>query len=279
MTTLDELKPTTKNRVMDLVQLAGIDVSDWANFKGGLKKAASNPKYCYEWSFEIKDALIVLNLWHSNTLEENGEIYQSLNLRLFADKMGKLNKKTVEKRAVSMDVALQHASNLGLPIRVILLDGDMQNAEILESKASHVYTRTLDTVEWAVKFYDWKTGECIISRGLRPSPYVDQFDLLSEPGPLEKKLSSTSVYPRSSLVRKRVLLRAKGNCELCNTAGFITHNNLIYLESHHVIPLSEGGNDNINNVVALCPLCHKQAHHGLSRDEIRQRLKSYLHVN
>ena len=34
---------------MDLVKLAGVDVSDWANFKG--KHASTNPKYCYEWSF------------------------------------------------------------------------------------------------------------------------------------------------------------------------------------------------------------------------------------
>jgi hypothetical protein len=36
---------------MDLVAAAGIDVSDWANFEGGQQKAASNPKYCYDWAF------------------------------------------------------------------------------------------------------------------------------------------------------------------------------------------------------------------------------------
>jgi len=45
---VEDLKPKERLRVMDLVSEAGIDVSDWANFKGGEGKAASNPKYCYE---------------------------------------------------------------------------------------------------------------------------------------------------------------------------------------------------------------------------------------
>ena len=51
MSTLDEVKPTVKQRVIDLVSAAGIDVSDWGKFAGGEKRAASNPRYCYEWSF------------------------------------------------------------------------------------------------------------------------------------------------------------------------------------------------------------------------------------
>jgi hypothetical protein len=45
MSTLDELKFTVKQRVIDLVSAAGIDVSDWGKFAGGEKRAASNPKY------------------------------------------------------------------------------------------------------------------------------------------------------------------------------------------------------------------------------------------
>lgn len=48
---LEFLKPKERLRVMDLVESVGIDVTDWANFKGGIERAASNPKYCYEWSY------------------------------------------------------------------------------------------------------------------------------------------------------------------------------------------------------------------------------------
>lgn len=64
---IEDLKPNSRPRVIELVAKAGIDVSDWGNFKGGTEKAASNPKYCYEWSYEnISKKLIVLNLWYDN---------------------------------------------------------------------------------------------------------------------------------------------------------------------------------------------------------------------
>ena len=46
---LEELKLTSHRKVIELVEEAGVDVSDWQNFKGGSGKAASNPKHCYEW--------------------------------------------------------------------------------------------------------------------------------------------------------------------------------------------------------------------------------------
>ena len=33
-----------------------------------------------------------------------------------------------------------------------------------------------------------------------------------------------------------------------------------YLESHHIIWLSEGGSDTLDNTAALCPNCHKKMH-------------------
>jgi len=37
-------------------------------------------------------------------------------------------------------------------------------------------------------------------------------------------------------------------------------NNEPYLEVHHIIWLSKGGDDDIDNTVALCPNCHKKMH-------------------
>ncbi len=48
MSIIDDLRPKQPARVIDLVAASGHDVSDWKNFKGGLKREASNPKYCYE---------------------------------------------------------------------------------------------------------------------------------------------------------------------------------------------------------------------------------------
>jgi 5-methylcytosine-specific restriction protein A len=53
-------------------------------------------------------------------------------------------------------------------------------------------------------------------------------------------------------------------------------NGKVYLETHHVVPLHENGEDSVNNVVALCPNHHREAHHGERRAEIRRLLLSKL---
>ena len=80
MTTLLDLKPIAKARVIDLVEAAGVDISDWSDFKGGTARAAVNPKYCYEWAFIEPGKLVVLNLWWDNIREQSGTIVQLLDL-------------------------------------------------------------------------------------------------------------------------------------------------------------------------------------------------------
>ena len=52
----------------------------------------------------------------------------------------------------------------------------------------------------------------------------------------------------------------------------MTKSGSIYLESHHIHPLSEGGADTIENVIALCPNHHREAHFGENRDQFRVSL-------
>lgn len=50
----------------------------------------------------------------------------------------------------------------------------------------------------------------------------------------------------------------------------------VYLETHHIVPLSEGGADSLMNVVALCPNDHRRAHYSLEQLAIRRRLLSMV---
>lgn len=55
--------------------------------------------------------------------------------------------------------------------------------------------------------------------------------------------------------------KLKGFAQLCgNFAPFNDSEGKPYLESHHIIWLSKGGADSIDNTVALCPNCHKKMH-------------------
>ncbi len=49
-------------------------------------------------------------------------------------------------------------------------------------------------------------------------------------------------------------------------------NGSIYLETHHVTSLAEGGSDSESNVVALYPNHHREAHFGINRMEMRDSL-------
>jgi hypothetical protein len=82
---LSDIAPTTLLRVIDLVEAAGVDVSEWGEIQGGKEKAASNPKYCYEWSFVEPKKVVVLNLWY-DLIDENddGTITRKFNMRELA---------------------------------------------------------------------------------------------------------------------------------------------------------------------------------------------------
>lgn len=284
MSALNEITPRTRALVHDLVKEAGVDVSDWANYKRGAAHASSNPKYCYEWAFIEPDKVVVLNLWHAGMTETNGVIQDQLNMRAFAHRIARLRydplqeddaKLIWEMRALKMDSAIQLAARKQLPVRVIVCEGDMRGADAGEGKESRVLNRMLDPVFWSVTHYDWATGEATLTRGAMAMGFVDQFSASERAGVpvLDRRTVESKVFIRSADVRRRVLLRAGGSCELCGVKGFKTSTGQVYLETHHVVPLSEGGSDLVSNVVALCPTDHRRAHYGADRLDLRRKLE------
>lgn len=86
----------------------------------------------------------------------------------------------------------------------------------------------------------------------------------------------STLYIRSSEVSNYAKQRAKGICDLCGEgAPFMKPTGEPFLESHHVEWISAGGSDSIDNVVALCPNCHRKMHF-LNNLEDRQKLKQAI---
>jgi 5-methylcytosine-specific restriction protein A len=92
----------------------------------------------------------------------------------------------------------------------------------------------------------------------------------------EKRLEKANKHPveiqvisrgfkRNADVIVAVLERANGVCERCNfTAPFIRKKDgTPYLEVHHKIQLANGGEDSIENAIAVCPNCHREMHFGV----------------
>ncbi|MGO3868638.1 MAG: HNH endonuclease [Alcaligenes sp.] len=75
-------------------------------------------------------------------------------------------------------------------------------------------------------------------------------------------------FERNPDVVAEVLLRANGTCERCSTAApFLRRKDSTpYLEVHHIVQLSRGGEDTVENATALCPNCHRELHYGEMSD-------------
>lgn len=98
-------------------------------------------------------------------------------------------------------------------------------------------------------------------------------------GTLKKFETQTTYYERDPDISAYIKRRAKGICDLClKEAPFKDNAGHPYLEAHHIIWLSKGGPDEIDNIVALCPNCHRKMH--VINDEkdiqiLNQRVNEY----
>lgn len=262
MSALESIRPKNLHRVIDLVKAAGHDVSDWANFNGS--SPATNPKYCYEWCFEQPGRAIIVCLWHEEMVESSDGVTVSFVLKNRADATGP-RKKRMEK----LLNGIAAASSDTTPLRVIVLAGDRRVATAESSRASSVRARHLDNVPWHVTQCDPESGACELRRGPAVSTIVDQF-IIDGPidGPTQRTVTG-KVYNRDAALRQRTLERAQGFCEYCGEPGFTMLNGNVFLETHHIDPLADGGLDVAENLIALCPNHHREAHHGLRAAELR----------
>jgi len=276
MTPLEDLAPRNKHRVYDLVREAGLDVSDWATSKRGIRGAAANPKYCYEWCF-VQGDVVVLNLWHDPMKERNGVISSRFNIRETVRRHSSPGGQAVwRKRAQALDEAVRLGYKRRLLVRAIINSGTMRKPQ--DTVKSIVSYRQLDPMPWRVEEYDDSTGEALLVRGPHRG-VVDQFAVETEPsagGAPERRLTTSHSYVRDPRVREAALTRAKGLCEYCGLAGFSTTAGKVFLETHHVVPLAEGGADVLTNVAAICPNHHREAHHGAAAIQIRETLLSRI---
>lgn len=79
--------------------------------------------------------------------------------------------------------------------------------------------------------------------------------------PKKSQKTESVVYYRSPYIKEMVKQIADGKCQMCGKdAPFYDTTSKPYLEEHHVQRLADGGKDSIDNVVAICPNCHRKIH-------------------
>lgn len=116
--------------------------------------------------------------------------------------------------------------------------------------------------------FENETSQACFDEAVRAAlndPESERKERLRKANPEPKKVwRKVAVFVRNPDVVAEVLRRADGDCEACGVAApFIRRSNgTPYLEVHHRKQLSDGGDDTVENAVALCPNCHRNQHVG-----------------
>jgi 5-methylcytosine-specific restriction protein A len=91
--------------------------------------------------------------------------------------------------------------------------------------------------------------------------------------------TSATKYDKNVYVAELARRKAKGVCQLCEQpAPFKDKYGNPYLEPHHIVWISQAGEDTIENTVALCPNCHAKMHK-LNLKSDRNKLKKIAASN
>ena len=273
MSAIDDLRQMRKLLVMNLLQEAGFDVADWANYRG--KHPASNPK-SYNWSFEQGGEKVAICIWHPDIKSERGEIFHRHIPSSRGAKRKGPGSANWAKRAADMLTHVRTAYEQQLPIRAIVVVGKMRNPNDAVPIASKVKARLLDPIPWAVKEFDFETGEWLLVRGLKPvAPAFSPPDV--ELSYFEGKQRARFILHRRREAELRrakiaqVLARdGKLACEVADCRfDFKARYGALgegYAQVHHLIPLNkapkEGRKIFLKDLAIVCVNCHVMIHRG-----------------
>jgi 5-methylcytosine-specific restriction protein A len=97
--------------------------------------------------------------------------------------------------------------------------------------------------------------------------------LSNTPNKANEKEKLIQVKYRSDAIKLYAKKRANGQCEGCVTKSPFETKSGPYLEVHHLTRLSDGGADSPENVIALCPTCHRRAHYALDGVSFNNELR------
>jgi HNH endonuclease/EVE domain len=95
------------------------------------------------------------------------------------------------------------------------------------------------------------------------------------------RILGARIYERNPLVIAIARLRASHQCEVegCSHPSFETIARVRYTEIHHIVSLSDGGEDTVENVACLCPSHHREIHLGARAAELTAQLKQIRSAN
>jgi HNH endonuclease len=113
---------------------------------------------------------------------------------------------------------------------------------------------TLQMPDWADASFGKVTGSLDVENNNKGGVHRES---------VPSALRTIKQFIRSDQVQKAAVAASGGKCGDCKQdAPFKTSGGEPFLEVHHIVPLGKGGADTLDNVIALCPNCHRSRHYG-----------------
>lgn len=143
--------------------------------------------------------------------------------------------------------------------RIFNLSTSMPENNEINSRFKYV----VDLVEGQSQLESWKLeSELSFEQSVLDAMDGDLSNVKGNPTPPQRQVT-TYQYARDPKVAAYALKQAKGKCADCGNSPFISRRSgLPYLEVHHIKMLKDNGPDTPENVLALCPNCHRKRHFG-----------------
>jgi 5-methylcytosine-specific restriction protein A len=277
-TTYTSLWPARKENVYSILNRLGHDLKDWNNIKGGASRAPSNPKYCYNWSFENPGKVFAVCIWYAEISHDESSLFHANNLRGEPMNHSIVSRNIRKRRAGVVDNHVQSAYLNQLPIDAILLAGTRLDRTDPSSQASRVRRRQLDTVQWAVTEYDFDSGDFLLTRGAKPVvPFAETIDpevASFNEGAARRAFRNHRYRERKARLAKLEQAKSKNGgrliCEVQDCGfDFLDCYGPIgegYAQVHHLEPLSDAPRDGrpvtLDKLAVVCANCHAMIHIG-----------------
>lgn len=277
------LRPTTLETIFDILGLAKISTEDWSTKADGqpVKNLKANPNFCYNWSFGSLREGHALCIWHETLQIQNECIVFTENLRKHAAQLQaaghnsansearKRRSLTQAIRARAFDEVLNVSYARGIPVSVILSEGNRLTRDELGEGSSHVHRRFLDPVSWYVHKYDDSTGECSLVRGVKPKGSDNGDDPESEEAgrPDDVQLRAITIRRGQGKFREQLLAAYRRTCAIsgCKIVDL--------LEAAHIRPHAEEPNYSVTNGLLLRADLHTLFDLGLLAVDTKRRIR------
>ncbi|WPC42385.1 HNH endonuclease [Clostridium sp. JS66] len=241
----------------------------------------------YEWSFsdlKVGRSQIYSNLNEDGSKRKNQSCFENINIgdKVVAYETGQIDAITaicevVNKQDKDGEIIVEFRKTIDLENFLSLdkmkVEKELEDCKVIgfhrgtifQLDKEHFYTIRKMVEEINTPLDYTKEFDKAVNDSLRLSSEERRRRLENKKNNIPEKVDRVSSgFKRDPDVVAEVLIRADGECERCgNTAPFKRAcDGSPYLEVHHKIRLADGGEDTLENAIAICPNCHRELHFG-----------------